>query len=179
MCVQGHFEPRENTMKKTVLAATAALALSTFATTALAGDLNQERVRLPDGSTLIVVTTKQGGLAAPGSSTSTRFLCSPAPTPVCQTLGSDAQFQDGVIPSLTRSVAGAVGLREFGRGLRPDRSDTYVSSYSDSASASGSSSNAQQGQCTDALLCSNGSSNDADTTTTGGDDYDFNDDGKG
>jgi hypothetical protein len=166
-------------MKKNVLAATAALVLSAFASSAFAGDLDTLSRRLPDGSTLMVISTKQGGLAAPGASSVTRILCSAPPATVCQIIGSDVQFQDGIIPSVTRSVAGAVGLREFGRGLRPDRSDTYVSSYSDSSAASGSSSNAQQGQCEGSLLCANDFGNDADTTTTGGDDYDFDDDGKG
>lgn len=171
---------RTKPMKKTLFAAVAACVISAAVpAVAFAGDLNRESTRLPDGSTLIVITTKQGGLAAPSSATVTRFLC-PVQGP-CVLLGSEAYSQEGILAGLPGDVVRAVGLREFGRSLRPSTSETYVSSYSDSSSASGANANAQQSQCSDALLCVNDSTNNSSVDTNGGDSYDFDedDDGKG
>lgn len=163
-------------MKKILLAAVAACVFSAAPAMAFAGDLNRESTRLPDGSTLIVITTKQGGLAAPSSSTVTRFLC-PVQGP-CVILGSDAFSQDGIFAGLPGDVVRAVGMREFGRSLRPSTSETFVSSNSDSSSASGANANAQQGQCSGGLLCTVEPSNESDVDVNGGNIYDESD-GKG
>jgi hypothetical protein len=122
---------RTKPMKKILFAAVAACLFSAAPALAFAGDLNRESTRLPDGSQLIVITTKQGGLVAPSSSSVTRFLCSAPPTVICTMLGSESKLTDGVLTGLPSATANALGLREFGRSLRPDESNTYNSNYNE------------------------------------------------
>lgn len=105
-----------------------ALAALTLSTPALAEVRNN---KLPDGSTSSIVFEKKGGVFAPGVTVATSYHCAGVPL-VCTLQGE----QTSAGPGLASIIIPSGAVYAAAKALRPDKHETYVSSYADSQSRS-------------------------------------------
>jgi len=101
---------------------------------AAAAQVRQHQIALPDGSTYVAVTTRDGGWFRSGETTSAQFHCNPTCTPVDISSAS----APGALPGIVQSLIGGFSVVRAYEVRRPDETHIDNSSESDSESYSDS-----------------------------------------
>lgn len=111
-------------MKKILVIAAVAASLTAGSA---AAQVRQNTVTLPDGSTVSVVTSRDGGWFRSQEASQLVFLCNPA----CGLVQTSSTSNAGILPDMLRSFFRDFSIVEAARVLRPSQSETYVSNYAD------------------------------------------------
>jgi len=120
---------------KTILSLSAAVAALLVSSGAYA-ETKAETVELPDKSLHTTVTSKKGGIFAPGTATVTAYHCSPK----CAVVKTEAATGPSLLAGAIPSALYAVGDWASAKALRPNRHEVFVSNDSSSRSQGGNAS---------------------------------------